>query len=159
MIRLFTFVCFFLVLFTFSVEGETMKITSHKLEELLKEKSTEKKVKIINFWATWCAPCVKELPLFQEAASENKDIAFQLVSLDFPQQTKKVDALLAKKNITIESYHLDEVIQSETITRIHKDWEGSIPATIVLIGTEKMLYEKEFHEKDFQIFINSLKTK
>ena len=49
-------------------------------KEILSDKNT---IYVVNFWATWCAPCVKELPYFEQLNSENKNVKVVLVSLDF----------------------------------------------------------------------------
>jgi thiol-disulfide isomerase/thioredoxin len=41
---------------------------------------------VVNFWATWCALCVKELLFFEKLNAENKDVNVLLVSLDFKDQ-------------------------------------------------------------------------
>src|SRR5690606_6809447 len=57
--------------------------------EALEKKYFQKKndsIYVINFWATWCKPCIKELPAFEKIASEyaDKKVKVLLVSLDFP---------------------------------------------------------------------------
>ena len=67
---------------------------SVKLSQLKKEFATGSKIKVINFWATWCAPCVKEMPLFEKLGKENKEVEVLLVSMDYdldpnPDKVKK----------------------------------------------------------------------
>ncbi|WP_435315310.1 TlpA family protein disulfide reductase, partial [Cellulophaga fucicola] len=69
------------------------------LESLLYTNSD--KIHIINFWAMWCAPCVKELPFFKAYGENNPDVEILLVSLDFPEDIEgKLKPFLAKKGIT-----------------------------------------------------------
>ena len=60
------------------------------------------KTYVINFWATWCAPCVKELPAFEKLNKEYaaKNVEVILVSLDFPKQVeKRLLPFINKKNL------------------------------------------------------------
>jgi len=70
-----------------------------ELEPLLYTDSD--KIHIVNFWAMWCAPCVKELPIFQEYEKNNKNVEMIFVSLDFPEDIEtKLKPFLEKKGIT-----------------------------------------------------------
>ena len=78
------------------------------LQNLLKEENH--KLHIINFWATWCKPCVKELPQFTELARTHPDISISLVSLDFVQDMEsKVYPFLDKKDINLRVLLIDEL--------------------------------------------------
>jgi len=58
----------------------------------------ENTIYVINFWATWCMPCVKELPYFEKLNAENKDAKVVLISLDFKDQLEsKLLPFLKKK--------------------------------------------------------------
>lgn len=61
------------------------------IEDLISEKSD--KVKVINFWATWCKPCIQELPEFEKLNSDNQDVEVYLVSMDFVEDMEKVEGL------------------------------------------------------------------
>jgi len=54
-----------------------------KLAELQKIIHEPGFVKVINFWATWCAPCVKEMPFFEKLNRDDKNIKVILVSMDY----------------------------------------------------------------------------
>jgi len=61
----------------------------NELKPFLEKK--DDKIYVINFWATWCAPCIKELPYFEKIKQEyaHKNVEVLLVSLDFPKQVEK----------------------------------------------------------------------
>ncbi len=89
---------------------------------------------VINFWATWCIPCVKELPDFEKLNSEFKNDKFRmiLVSLDFKSQLNTSLLPFIKKNrIESEVILLSDPNSNEWINRVNKKWTGSIPATII----------------------------
>jgi thiol-disulfide isomerase/thioredoxin len=94
---------------------------------------------IINFFASWCAPCVKELPEFVQFAEQNKTkkIVVLYVSLDIKKEVKrKLDPLSKKLNLGQNVYLLDEPNANYWIKQIDTAWGGDIPATL-FINTKK----------------------
>lgn len=107
---------------------------------------------VINFWATWCGPCIKELPYFDLLADKysDKPIKVLLVSLDMTTGTQKRVASFAKnKNIQSELILLNESSPHLFIDRIALQWSGSIPATMVLNSNyHKKELKKQFKEAE-----------
>ena len=90
------------------------------------------KVVFMNFWATWCAPCVKELPYFEKLNQENPNVKVILVSLDFEKQVEnKLIPFLKKKKIISTSIYLADKDYNSWLPKIDKNWSGSIPATVI----------------------------
>lgn len=103
---------------------------------------------VINFWATWCGPCVKELPYFEELNALYLDRAFKqiLVSLDDPRKLEsKVIPFLNKNKIESEVVLLADGKANNWIDKVDPKWSGAIPITLILRGDEKLFYEQEFH--------------
>jgi thiol-disulfide isomerase/thioredoxin len=103
------------------------------LEKVMAEKSD--KVHVINFWATWCGPCVKELPLFEKINAEARpDVKVTLVSmdLDLDENPEKVYNFVSRKNLKSEVLLLNESDANSWIDRIEKKWSGALPATLIL---------------------------
>lgn len=89
---------------------------------------------VINFWATWCKPCVNELPEFEEINQHFKNRKFKmiLVSLDFDTQlNSKVIPFMLDQNIQSEVVLLADTKQNDWIDKVNKEWSGSIPVTVI----------------------------
>ncbi|HEX8061021.1 MAG TPA: TlpA disulfide reductase family protein [Cyclobacteriaceae bacterium] len=118
-------------------------------------------VKVINFWATWCAPCIKELPLFEKISQQRKDVAVTLVSMDMDMDPnpEKVHKFVAKRKITASVLILDESNPNSYIDKIEKEWSGALPATIVInTSTGKRLFvERELHEGELEKLIEEVR--
>ena len=134
-------------------EAKTLKLP--QLQELMAQKSDH--IKVINFWATWCAPCVKEIPLFEKLGRERPDVKVTLVSLDLDldPNPEKVYRFIARKKLESEVVILDEKDPNSYINQIDKNWSGAIPATIIINGRtgKRKFVEKELHEGDLEKLI------
>lgn len=141
---------------------ETAKITSVKTYDFKELKpfleKNDDKVYVINFWATWCAPCVKELPYFEKINESytSKNVEVLLVSLDFPKHVeKKLIPFIKKKNIKSEVVFFNDINEDVWIKAIDESWSGAIPATIIYNKNKRKFYEQSF---DFETLENELKT-
>jgi thiol-disulfide isomerase/thioredoxin len=103
------------------------------LEEMMSAKS--EKIQVINFWATWCGPCVKEIPMFESlTAAGRPDLTVTLVSLDLDldPNPEKVYKFIARKAIKSQVLLLNEADPNSWINRIEKSWSGALPATLII---------------------------
>ena len=127
-----------------------------KNEELQKRIQSEKdKLLVVNFWATTCAPCVKELPYFMEVNNKYKnDPKFKmlLVSLDRAVDKERVLKFIKNKNLGAEVILLDDIKRMNTwIPRLEKDWDGNIPVTIFYKNGEKVHFnDGEMSKEDLE---------
>ena len=113
-----------------------IKVVSLNFEELQKKYFQNKNdtTYVINFWATWCKPCVKELPYFEKIAWDysDKNVKVLLVSLDFPDKIEsQVIPFMEKNNIKSEVVLLDDPDANSWIPKVSPDWSGAIPATVI----------------------------
>ena len=103
------------------------------------------KVHIVNFWAMWCAPCVKELPILKEYEANNPNVEILLVSLDFPENIdSKLKPFLKKKGITSNVVLLDDPDANSWIDKIDPNWSGAIPFTIIFNNENRSYHERAF---------------
>jgi thiol-disulfide isomerase/thioredoxin len=119
------------------------------------------KIQVINFWATWCAPCIKELPLFEQINATRSDVDVSLVSidLDLDPNPDKVHRFVSRKKLKSSVYILDAVDPNTWIDKIDKSWSGAIPATLVVNSTtgKRKFVERELKEGELEEIINSVK--
>lgn len=114
---------------------------------------TDEKTYVVNFWATWCAPCIKELPYFETINAKYKDenVEVMLVSLDFPSQyEKKLKPFIKKHDLQSKILVLDDVDQNTWIPKINENWDGAIPVTIIYNKDKREFYDRTFTYKELE---------
>ena len=102
---------------------------------------------VINFWATWCAPCVEELPFFDRLAAQYKSqkLKILLISVDFKSKLNTSVVPFVKKNaLKSQVFVLNEQDQQAYIDRIDPTWSGALPATLIIKNQTRKFFEKEF---------------
>lgn len=108
--------------------------------------TTDNTTYIVNFWATWCAPCIKELPYFEKVNSDYKNkVTVILVSLDFPNKYESsLKPFIKKKNLQSRVMALNDPDANSWIPEVSEDWSGAIPATLIFNKDKRQFYEKTF---------------
>lgn len=138
--------------------GEPQVVDLEDLQRMIAE--TGKGTKVINFWATWCAPCIKELPLFEKLSEGREDVSVTLVSLDLDldPDPEKVRRFVKQRNIHSPVLILDAGNPNEWIGKIDGGWSGALPATLVINGAtgKRLLVERELHEGDLEELITQV---
>ena len=143
------FVCAFL----FSADTRSQQVTVYdsfaQLESRLK--SPGDTILVVNFWATWCKPCVQELPYFQsleKKSAAGKKIKILLVSLDFKVQLDSlVMPFIKNKNVTQEVVLLADSDENDWISKIATEWDGAIPATLLISGSKRLFHGEAFQSE------------
>lgn len=131
-----------------------------KLPELQKIISEPGAVKVLNFWATWCAPCIKEMPYFEKLHLEDKNIKVILVSMDYDldPNPEKVRRFIERKKIQSKVVILAEENPNSWIEKIDKSWSGALPSTLVVnpaTGKRKFI-QGELKEGDLEKLIQDV---
>ena len=154
--RYFRFIVLAIFFWSFSAKAQDL-ITFRNFEELNAyiQKNNEKPL-VINFWATWCAPCVKELPYFEELHQKNQNIKIVTVSLDFDKQVEsKLKPFLKKKNYSFVATYMADKNFNNWISKVDENWSGSIPATWIINENKGIFVEQEFASyEELNQFVN-----
>jgi thiol-disulfide isomerase/thioredoxin len=131
-------------------------IPSWKITDIEKQVSTKSgDILVINFWATFCKPCVAEIPSFIKITDQYKDkgVKLQLVSLDLPSYyPAKIKSFAAKRRFNTNIAWLDETNADYFCPKIDPSWSGSIPATLIVNTKtqQRFFYEGEMSAVDFE---------
>lgn len=142
------------VLFPLLLSAQTVPSLNYtELKPLLNQRGD--KIYVVNFWATWCAPCIKELPYF-EVLNQREDVEVLLVSLDFPKHKESRLLPFIKKNkLQSMVVLLDDADENYWINNIHPNWSGAIPATIVYNNDKRDFYERSFTQNELLNLVES----
>ncbi len=102
---------------------------------------------IVNFWATWCVPCVKELPAFEGLAEKYKGskVKVLLVSLDMPKMVEsKLLPFIKEKKVKSRVLLMRDPDANSWISKVDAKWSGAIPATLIYNRNKRQFYERSF---------------
>ncbi len=140
----------------FSQEKTIVKIKPDSFLSLINklEKPT-----LINFWATWCKPCIEELPYFMQldSASNKDSLDFVFLSFDSPSDSARVQKFIDLKGLKGTHFLLNETDLDQFINQINTNWEGNIPYTIFINDRFRKDHSASFRTFD-QLF-TFIKTK
>lgn len=148
-----------LLISTSAIAQKAQVVKFYRLEKLMATPSD--RIQVINFWATWCGPCVHELPNFQALQDRNDpSIQITLINLDYAEKVDNVNAFLAKKKITSEVLLLDEVDYNAWIDKVDPSWGGAIPATLFINTStgQRKFVDKELSASELESHIKAVKS-
>ena len=138
-----------LVFFSGMAFAQTANVTLLNIDQLQKRIANTDTLYIVNFWATWCAPCVAELPNFDalQQAHRNQPVKVLLVSMDFRSKLQSdVIPFVQNHKMNTEVFMADKTNEQTYIDQVDKSWTGDLPATLVVNNKKglRKLYDKEF---------------
>ena len=115
--------------------GLTQQVKKVKINEIEEIIIKSDHPVVISFWATWCLPCIHEIPYLQStiAKYQDKNVELVFVSLDFRESyPKAIEAFVKKNGYEASFYWLNETNADQFCPKIDPKWDGSIPATLFL---------------------------
>ncbi|MGC4038097.1 MAG: TlpA disulfide reductase family protein [Chitinophagaceae bacterium] len=122
-------------------------IPSWKITDLEKYVHESSKPVVISFWATYCIPCLRELPSFEETIQryKNEGVSMLLVSLDMKEQfPDDIKATILKRKIASNVVWLNETNADYFCPKVDSSWTGALPSTLFI--NNKNGYHKFFEE-------------
>jgi thiol-disulfide isomerase/thioredoxin len=149
-VKKFLGLCCTLILITISGTMNAQPARIVKFEDVAKMMSAKNDTTyIVNFFATWCQPCVKEFPAFQRFSTRhaNQKMRLIFVSLDFEKDfMKRLLPFLKKHRVKNETVLLDEPNYNAWIDNVDSSWDGSLPATLVINNGKhvRQIFAREF---------------
>lgn len=125
-----------LIFTALSIALSAQEIGIIKSDQLLKWKeNTSDTVYVLNFWATWCSPCVAELPVFEKLDSvfHAQPVAVVLISNDFKKTLEtRVKPFVIDHKLKSKVVLMGESDPNSWINLVSPDWSGALPATLII---------------------------
>jgi thiol-disulfide isomerase/thioredoxin len=149
---------FITFLFPFLFTGtKVITVTFDQLEAYAAHKHNDT-LYVVNFWATWCDPCVKEIPAFQQEVKKyaNRKVKFIYVSMNATREVGKVQNFVDNQNLGPIVLLLNAGNPNDWIDKIDSSWSGTIPATVMYKSRKKIYFrEGEFTSESLDKVIQS----
>ncbi|MBL4650406.1 MAG: TlpA family protein disulfide reductase [Aureispira sp.] len=133
-------------------DGITVNLYSYDVFKRYLEAKNDT-IYVVNFWATWCKPCVEELPSFEALYQNYKDkkVRLILVSLDFEKEIEsKLIPFMDKHKLKGEVLVLKQKGMNNWIDKIDPSWSGALPATIIYNKDKRAFFEQSFDYKELE---------
>ena len=145
--RLFGKIFLTLLFFLPLIDTEAQEIQKWKLQDLSTAIKNSDQPTIFNFWATFCKPCLEEMPYLQEFVKkyESSGLKLVLVSLDLPEAYPKIKNFASRHAITSPIVFLDETNADLFCPVVDSSWSGAIPASLFI--NNKTGYRLFFEDK------------
>ena len=134
-----------------SWQASSIPILNYDEFKPMLEAKDDETLYVFNFWATWCKPCVEELPYFEKLNEKYDHVEVTLVSLDFSNKLNELVVPFANKHkLTSNIILLDDTRSFYWIPDVDENWSGAIPATIMFSKNERVFFEKAFKFEELE---------
>ena len=138
------YIILFIILNYSNLQGQQLKfIKEADLEEILKNQ--DNKLHVISLWASWCPPCVREMPVFQNTSFlyNTTEVRFIMISLDYPDKMEtQLIPFLKKYDINLEVLLMMDTDYLKWADKVDPDFQGNIPSTLFINNAKKI---RHFH--------------
>jgi thiol-disulfide isomerase/thioredoxin len=144
-------------------QASAQNIRKVKIDELVHMIDTSSVPLVVNFWATWCGPCVREIPWFEKtvAAYGNK-VKLLLVSIDFGEDYPvSIREFVKKQGYQSQVVWLNETNADIFCPRIDKSWDGAIPVTLMVNNRARYrrFFGQQLPEEKFKVELAAMVSK
>lgn len=105
------------------------------------------KTYIVNFWASWCKPCIAELPYFEQTFAEQKENGVELILVNLDMRSmweKRLVPFVKEKDLKGRVVILDDPKMNDWIPKVDENWGGGIPATLIYNKNNRAFFERGF---------------
>jgi thiol-disulfide isomerase/thioredoxin len=129
-----------------------------KLEYFLTQKNDT--TYVVNFWATWCVPCVEELPHFEKLNEKYKEdkVKVMLVSLDMYKMVEsRLLPFIKEKQLKSDVVYLRDPDQNTWLPKVDSTWSGALPATLIFNKDMRKFYEQSFTYDELEREVSNFK--
>lgn len=155
--RTVIFLIVILVTASFTMKKEVPVVDFNGLKPILDQRNDT--TYIVNFWATWCMPCVKELPAFEQVHTSfgSHKVRVILVSLDFPKQLhSRLIPFIEEKDLRSDVILLNDPRSNSWIDKVNKEWSGAIPATVIYNKNHYVFFEQPLNYQQLEEIVNKI---
>jgi len=126
-------------------DAEPVKISSIDAEAVKTlAKNDSQKLLLVNVWATWCGPCVNELPELVTMNRMYRQRPFQMItiSMDDPKKQEQALAMLTRLHVSATNYIFNSDKRDALVEALDKEWPGPVPHTLLIAPGGKIIYRQ-----------------
>ena len=107
-------------------------------------KNDTQNLRLINVWATWCGPCVEELPELITINRMYRKRRFEMITISLDGVGNKDQALrfLKEKHVSATNYIFDSDDRDKLAEALDRKWPGPVPYTLLIAPGGKVIYRK-----------------